>query len=88
MVQLKTFRINKEEEFQIYNDPIMATQVNHKNMTLDPDGKLYKIVIDRINNQRSMNNPLHNIFVDKNGHKLNLRLPEVLINNDLFDKKN
>ena len=35
-----------------------------------------------------MNNPLNNIFVDRNGHKLNLRIPDVLINDDMFDKQN
>ena len=33
-----------------------------------------------------MNNPLNNIFVDRNGNKLNVRIPDVLINNDMFEK--
>jgi hypothetical protein len=88
IVQLRTFRLNKEHEYEQYTHAIMSPLINHKNMTLDADGNLYEIVVDRVTNQRSMNNPLHNIFVDRNGQKLNLRIPDVLINDAIFEKGN
>ena len=63
-MSLKTFRASENNNFEMYDDKLMATTKNMKNIILDKKGQLFSIRVEKFRSAQSAK-IIKNIFVDK-----------------------
>ena len=85
-VHMKTFKAS-EDNFEVYEDKLMISTKNMKNITLDNKGQLFSIRVEKFRSAKSVKN-IKNIFVDKTSHELTIRIPEILLNKEMFESTN
>ena len=71
----------------MYDDKLMATTKNMKNIILDKKGQLFSIRVEKFRSAQSAK-IIKNIFVDKTSQELTIRIPECLLNQEMFDPQN
>lgn len=86
-VHLKTFKAAPGDNFEVYEDKIMMGTKNMKNITLDNKGQLFSIRVEKFRSAKSVK-IIRNIFVDKTSHELTIRIPEILLNKEMFETSN
>ena len=83
-VKIKTFVKNESENFDDYEHNQLLGAKSQKNITLDQNGSLFCIRVEKFRSTKS-SKVIKNIFVDKSGQELTIRIPEILLNKELFD---
>tara|TARA_B110000285_G_C14989465_1_gene545541 strand:- start:551 stop:940 length:390 start_codon:yes stop_codon:yes gene_type:complete len=86
-VHLKTFRASHDNNFEVYEDKMMMGTKNMKNITLDSKSQLFSVRVEKFRSAKSVN-IIKNIFVDKTSHELTIRIPEILLNKEMFEPAN
>jgi hypothetical protein len=65
----------------------MSSTKNLKNMVLDKKGSLFSIRVEKFRSAKSVK-IIKNIFVDKTSQELTVRIPEILLNKEMFEANN
>lgn len=80
--------MNKDQFFEIYEDPYIQKVENVKNVTLNHQGQICEIKIQLVRNSKAKENPRQNIEVKRSNRTLYIRIPRVIFFKNLFANNN